>query len=254
MKFIGDYHLHTRVSDGRSDISDYVKAAKEKGLDEIAISDHSFSTLFFHATEKKLKAQREAIASFADSGIKVYQGIEGNIIGGVLDVPETEMRKLDVLTVGFHRFITPFEMRGESRFLMINGFGSARAKQKLKEKNTEAYLSVLKSYPVDIVAHLGHRAPVDFKRVCECAKENGAYIELNAKHLDTLKDGIQDAVASGVNFIVGTDAHRADRTGEFKAVEEFIKEQNIPLDRVFGVEDRKPVFKNKEGWTYGRNV
>ena len=198
MKFIGDYHLHTRVSDGRSDISDYVKAAKEKGLDEIVISDHSFSTLFFHATEKKLKAQRTAIASF--------------------------------------------------------GFGSTRAKQKLKEKNTEAYISVLKSYPVDIVAHLGHRAPVDFKRVCECAEENGAYIELNAKHLDTLKDGIQDAVASGVSFIVGTDAHRADRTGEFKAVEEFIKEQNIPLDRVFGMENRKPVFKNKEGWTYGRNV
>lgn len=254
MKFIGDYHLHTRVSDGRSDISDYVKAAKEKGLDEIAISDHSFSTLFFHATEKKLKAQRKAIASFADSGIKVYQGIEGNIIGGVLDVPETEIRKLDVLTVGFHRFITPFEMRGESRFLIINGFGGTRAKQKLKEKNTEAYISVLKSYPVDIVAHLGHRAPVDFKRVCECAEENGAYIELNAKHLEALKDGIQDAVASGVSFIVGTDAHRADRTGEFKAVEEFIKEQNIPSDRVFGMENRKPVFKNKEGWTYGRNV
>lgn len=246
MKFFGDYHLHTRVSDGRVDINAHVAAAKRKGLSEIAISDHSFSSLFYHATEKKLGKQREEIAALNRYGVKIYQGIEGNLIGNKLDVPNSVIRELDVLTVGFHRFITPAKMQGESRFLLKNGFGSERAKKALIDENTRNYISVIENYPIDIIAHLGHRAPVDFKAVCECAGKHGVYIELNAKHLDALENGIDDAIASGVNFIVGSDAHGAKNTGEFAAVERFIIRHNIPLDRVFGADGNVPTFKDKK--------
>lgn len=254
MRFTGDYHLHTRASDGHASVADCVRVAKDRGLDEIVISDHSFSTFIYHVTADKLLVQRKEIDSLSDSGVKVYAGIEGNIIGERLDVPQSAVRALDVLTVGFHRFITPSKNMGEGRFLMTNGFGTARAKEKLKDKNTEAYISVLRNYPVDIVAHLGHRAPVDFARVCECARETGAYIEINAKHLDTLADWIDVAVCLGVNFIVGTDAHSAKAIGGFSAVGDFISKRNIPMDRIFGIDGRKPTFKDKREWTDGRNL
>ena len=254
MKFFGDYHLHTRVSDGRVDINAHAAAAKRKGLSEIAISDHSFSTLFFHATKKKLLRQRKEIDLLERCGVKVYNGIEGNLIGDKLDVPDEVIRELDVLTAGFHRFITPTKMRGESRFLLKNGFGSERAKKALIDENTRNYISVMENYPIDIIAHLGHRAPVDFKAVCECAKKHGVYLELNAKHLDALEEGIDEAIASGVNFIVGTDAHSTKNTGEFGEVEKFIIRYGIPLNRVYGVDGNLPTFKDKKEWTYGRDV
>ena len=254
MKFVGDYHLHTRVSDGHTDIADHVAVAKARGLSQIVISDHSFSTLIYHATEKKLQKQRDEISALEGCGIKIYQGIEGNLIGNEIDVPHGVIRTLDVLTVGFHRFITPTKMNGEHSFLLVNGFSGERAKSKLKDKNTEAYLSVIKKYPIDIIAHLGHRAPVDIAKVCECAKEHGVYIELNEKHLDTLEDGIDGAIESGVNFIVGTDSHKAKKTGDFTAVEQFIIKHKIPMHRVYGVDGNMPTFKDKKEWSYERDV
>lgn len=242
------------MSDGRADIADHVRAAKRKGLSQIAISDHSFSTFLYHATRGKLDRQKEEIAALSDCGIRIFQGIEANLIGEKLDVPHAVIRGLDVLTVGFHRFISPSKMSGEGKFLLTNGFGSDKAKERLVCRNTEAYVSVLENYPVDIIAHPGHRVPVDFVKVCECAARHNAYIELNAKHLDALESGIKDALSTEVNFIVGTDAHSAKRTGDFFEVEKFIIKHGIPLERVFGVDDNFPIFKDKKEWTYGRDV
>ncbi len=254
MKFCGDYHLHTGVSDGRSDISAHVEAARRRGLSQIAVSDHSFSTFMYHATKKKLEKQKAEIEKLSDCGIKIFQGLEANIIGGALDAPHSVIRNIDVLTIGFHRFITPSKMNGESKFLLVNGFGGARAKEKLICKNTEAYISVLENYPVDIIAHLGHRAPVDTVKVCECAARHNVYLELNAKHLDALENTIDEALSTDVNFIVGTDSHSAKTTGDFSAVEKFIVRRGIPACRVFGIDGNMPVFKDKGEWKYGSNV
>lgn len=254
MEFFGDYHLHTRVSDGRTDIKGHAAAAMARGLSQIAVSDHSFATLLCHATEKKLLRQWEEISALNGCGIKIYRGIESNLIGSRLDVPDSVIRGLDVLTVGFHRFILPSEMQGERGFILKNGFCGERTRKNLIDVNTENYLTAMKSYPIDIIAHLGHRAPVDVGRVCECARLHGVYIELNAKHLDALGDGIDDAIASGVSFIVGTDAHSAKSTGDFSAVGQFILKHKIPLERVCGINGNLPTFKDKREWTYGRDV
>jgi len=254
MKFVGDYHLHTYVSDGRATVTRHVRAAKERGLCQIAVTDHSFSTFLYHQSEEKFEKQRNEILSLDDSGVKVFQGIEANIIGGDLDVPHSVIRKCDVLTAGFHRFISPAKMNGKRRFILTNGFGSKRAKERMTVCNTEAYISVMENYPVDVIAHLGHRAPVDIAKVCECAYKHNVYIELNAKHVSALADGITSAIDSGVKFIVGTDAHSADKTGEFRAVRDFIDGYGVPLDRVYGLEGNLPVFKDKKEWTYGHDV
>lgn len=255
MKFAGDYHLHTFASDGRASVENHIAAAKRMGLEEIAIADHSFSTLLCHVTEKKFAAQNRTVSELSmRQGIKVLQGIEGNIAGSRLDVPQSVIRRCDVLIAGFHRFVSQ-KFAGEDRgWIMSNGFGSRAAREKLIVKNTEAYIAVMERYPIDIIAHLGHRAYVDFGAVCECAAKHDVYIELNAKHLDTLEGGITAALESGVNFIVGSDAHSAGRTGELQSIAEFIKRHGLPLDRIYGTEGRLPSFKDKRKWTYGNDV
>jgi len=251
MYISGDYHLHTYASDGRASVKDHALAAKARGLKEIAITDHSFSTLFCNMTEKKFGKQSAEINELSGDDLKIYQGIEGNIIGNRLDVPPSIIRKLDVLLVGFHRYVTLFKTTKEERkFLLTNGFSSEKNKEKLAVYNTEAFVSVLEKYPVDVIAHLGHRTPLHFERIFECAAHNGTYIELNEKHIETLEAHIDGAINSGVKFIIGSDSHKKNRIGEFRRVEEFIKKYSVPLERVFGTDGNKPEFKDKKGWQF----
>ncbi len=246
MKFAGDYHTHTFASNGRSTLIQNVTEAKAAGLEEIVVSDHGFKSIFANMTAKKFEKQQAFINS--NKGVRVLQGLESNLVlpDGTIDAPDEFIMRLDVLTVGFHRYVVPRFMF--TRFIFVNGFGSRKAKQKLIDINTQAYVSVLEKYPVDIVAHLNHKAPVNARAIFEKAKETGAYIELNAKHLNDFLPLVGDAIESGVNFIVGSDAHSKKDIGKFGEVAKFITDNKIPLDRVFGTEGNLPKFKDKKDW------
>ncbi len=251
MVFDGDFHLHTKVSDGHSSVAELVACARARGLKQIAITDHSFSSLICHQTLEKFEAQRAEID--AESGLRVYQGIEANIVdeAGSLDVPDEIVRRAEVLTVGFHRFVALMFKPCSRKFLLVNGFMSERARRKLYDYNTEIFLRTLERYPADIVAHIGHRCPVDFVRIAEeCAKRD-VFVEFNEKHILStagFAENFDDILATGVKFIVGSDAHRTDRVGKFDNVRKFLSERNVPLDRVYGVDGNLPSFKDKSEW------
>ena len=246
MKFVGDYHTHTVASDGHSTLSDNVAAAKRAGLLEIVVSDHGFQTVLKGMTPKKFEFQQEFESG--EKSIRVLRGLESNILNtaGEIDTPDEYIRRLDVLTVGYHRYLKPKHMF--TKFIFTNGFGTRRAKQKLVDMNTCAYVQALEKYPIDIVAHLNHKALVNARPIFEKARETGAYIELNAKHLDTFLPLVKDAVESGVNFIVSSDAHRSKDIGAFDEIAKFVENNNIPLERVFGLEGNQPTFKDKKNW------
>ena len=246
MKFAGDYHTHTFASDGRSTLKQNVAQANAAGLEEIVVSDHGFKSIFANMTKKKFARQQAFIK--ANEGVRVLQGLESNLVlpDGTIDTPDEYIRRLDVLTVGFHRYVVPKFMF--TKFIFVNGFGSRAAKKKLATVNTQAYVSALEKYPVDIVAHLNHKAPVNARAIFDKAKETGAYIELNAKHLNDFLPLVKDAIESGVNFIVGSDAHSFKDVGRFDEVAKFIEDNKIPLERVFGTDGNLPQFKDKKDW------
>ncbi len=256
MEIYGDYHTHTFASDGRCSIFARAKRADELGLEEFAVSDHSFGSTIFHMTKCKWARQKRQIASLKCKA-RVLHGIEANLVGeqGDCDVPSDVIRDCDLLIVGFHRFIGFCgEKRGgySRKWLFENGFCSKSKREKLVKVNTRAYLAVMDKFPVDVIAHLNHRALVDVKAVCLKAKEKNVYIELNEKHLDQLAPYAKDLVESGVNFIVGTDAHDVKKTGKFDKTIAFLLEHNIPLERVFGINSNKPTFKDKTDWKEGK--
>ncbi len=251
MKINGDYHLHTRYSDGRCSSFAHAKKAKQLGLEEIAVTDHSFASFIFHMTKRKWAKLTGEIDGI--DGIRVLKGIEGNIINdsGDIDVPCDIIRDSDILLCGFHRFLGFDYVNKAPNFIKVNGYGSLKDRERIKDINTLAIINALRRYPIDVIAHLNHRMIVDVMAVCEEARVQGVYVELNAKHLDALENSAKDMIDSGVNFIIGTDAHDTRKTGKLKRVEDFILRHDIPLDRVYGVDDNLPKFKDKKDWNNG---
>lgn len=251
IEFDGDFHMHSKASDGHCSIERLADEAKRKGLKAIAISDHSFTSLFCHQSYAKFAAQCAEID--AVTGIEIYHGIEANIVAedGTIDVPDDVIPCTRPLTAGFHRFVELMFKRSSRRFLLVNGFLSERERQKLKDVNTEAFLNAIERYPLDIVAHLGHRCPVDMVKIAEACKKRGVYLEFNEKHIaDTtgFESDIDRVAATGVNFIVGSDAHSASAVGKFDRVREFIQRHDIPLERIYGINGNMPTFKDKSEW------
>lgn len=249
MNIRGDYHIHTRVSDGHGSVADKYACAAARGIAEIAIADHGFGSFAFHQTARKFARQREDVErANAGGSVRVYQSIEANIVDdeGTLDVSGEVIARCDILHMGFHRFLAPRYVVRDAAYVLVNGWAAcgAREDKVRREKNTRAYIAAMERYPVDVLCHLNHRAVTDAARVCAVAAELGVYVELNEKHIETLEGDIDEILATGVKFILGSDAHRTDKVGLFPRVSDFVKKHGIPEDRICGV-GAEPVFRDK---------
>lgn len=253
MKIIGDYHVHTKASDGNGTVSDVVSVARKNGLEEVAITDHSFASILCHQTTKKFFAQKVFAEKENEKGdIKILVGIEGNIINGNgdMDVPDEIIRECDVLHLGFHRLLQHKYVKRARSFILVNGWASKKRREKMMEYNTKAYLNAIEKYPIDVIVHLSNRALVDVERICKAAMKKDIYVELNAKHIDAFEDCIEKVVGSGVKLIVGTDSHNYKKVGDVNVIVDFLGRHGIDVENVYGI-GKKPTFKDKSD--YGKN-
>jgi DNA polymerase (family 10) len=193
----GDLHVHTSDSDGHDSIEAMAYAAREQGLDYLAITDHSRRLAMARGLDpRRLDRQIDQIDRLNARlrGITVLKGIEVDILeDGTLDLPDSILQRLD-LVVGavHHRFDLP------------------RAKQ------TERLLRAMDQRHFSILAHptgrlIGEREPcdVDLLRVLRHARQRGCFVELNSQpaRLDLDDTACQMAKAEGVLVSVNSDAH-----------------------------------------------
>ncbi len=82
-----DYHMHTRYSDGRRDLREYIAEAEKKRIDEIGFSDHIYlekrQWSMNHADLPKYMSNIEALKSKSQVSIKT--GLEVDFILGRMD-------------------------------------------------------------------------------------------------------------------------------------------------------------------------
>jgi DNA polymerase (family 10) len=193
----GDLHVHTRASDGHDTIEAMALAAKSRGLEYIAITEHSKRVTVAHGLDSvRLTKQVAEIAklNLELSGITVLAGIEVDILDdGTLDLPDSVMGKLDIVVAAVH-----------------SKFDLPRAKQ------TERILKALQNPLVSILAHptgrlIDERPPydVDMTRIIRMAKTRGVALEVNAhpERLDLLDTYCQMAKEEGVLVAINSDAH-----------------------------------------------
>ena len=234
MKFVGDYHTHTIYSHGKGDIIDNAREAKKRGLKQIAITDHGFGHLLYGVNRKKLPEMREKIKQAeAETGVKILLGVEANFCStkGDVDVTEEDLKNLDILLVGHHRFVKS-SLADKFKFFIPNMIFKNHPSKKLLERNTAVILQALDKYPINILTHLNYEMRVDIEAVAKKAVEKGTLIELNERKMMFTQDEIDLMVGLGVKFVVNSDAHRPERVGDFTNATAFIQKFNIPKENI----------------------
>lgn len=199
----GDLHVHTRWSDGIATIREMAQAAKDRGYQYLAISDHSPSLVVAGGlTPERLRQQWEEIRRVADElGFPILRAAEVDILrDGSLDLPDEVLAELDFVTASIH-----------------TGF-----RQDLGTI-TQRILRAMANPHVDSIAHptgrlLGRREPypVDMDRVIEAAVRTRTCLEINAspERLDLSAEDARQARDAGVMTVINTDAHQVETLDE----------------------------------------
>ena len=193
----GDFHVHTKWSDGHDSIEDMVKAAKALGYKYIAITDHSVGRgIAKGLNEERLRKQIEEIRRLNQSlgDFHILTGIEVDIrADGTIDLPDALLSELDVVIAAIHSAMTQSE-----------------------EQITRRLLNAIENPHVDIIAHptcrlIGEREPaaVDMEAVFKAALRHNKALEINAMpdRLDLKDTHIYRGRELGVKLVMGTDAH-----------------------------------------------
>ena len=167
-KIIADYHTHTVYSHGKGSIEDNVKKAIEKGLKTIAITDHGSKHFIFGVSEKRLLKQKKEIVQIRKKypDFQLLFGVESNITGidGGYDITSGFENNFDIILCGFHKPVWADKLSDYTN-IFYNSYSHyiyEPTKEQI-EKNTKAYINLIKSKPIDIISHLNYHLKVDMK-------------------------------------------------------------------------------------------
>ena len=242
MRLFGDYHTHTTYTHGTSTIEENVQQAETIGLKEIAITEHSYNG-FNHIKPGDLPKIKADIDNIRDKyDVKILLGIEANLISeyGDIDIADEELKELDVVILGYHK-ASKMKLSQFIKFALPNKLRRKPTNKQI-ERNTQAYINAMDKHRINILAHLGYaNCAVDCVRLAkECAQRN-IYIELNGKRINFTREDIAGMIATGVKFIVNSDAHKKVNVGKNSMAFNLIEKYNIPLEQVANV-DKLPKF------------
>ena len=253
MILLGDYHTHTKYSrhhHGKGTILENASVALNKGLKQIAITDHGFNHTFYGVRRKDIPNVKEDILNAKEvTGVDILLGVEANLIScdGKIDVVEQDFEFLDILLMGHHKMVKMSTLKDRIKLGYANMYGSPyRPSQERLNRNTTAFLKALDKYPIDVITHLNYGCPTDTLAVARMAKEKGTLIELNGKRINFTDEELEVMASEGVKFIVDSDAHSPDRVGECNNALNLIFRLGLPLSQVVNI-DKLPKFSAKRG-------
>lgn len=215
-RMVYDHHTHTTYSHGKGSILDNVRAAHEKGLKSIAITDHGPGNFFYGMKMKLIPQMREDIKAAKEiyPDVKVFLGVEANTILKVpyLDVRPSEWDKLDIVLAGYH-----FAVMGSG--MVPNRLGLKS--RSLLVQNTDMILNALYysedcGNHIDILTHPGDKGPFDIDNIARACEDTGTFMEINLKHPHLSVSEIKIAAKYDVKFVISSDAHVPQNVGIFE--------------------------------------
>jgi DNA polymerase (family 10) len=194
----GDVHMHTHATDGHNSIREMADAALERGLEYIAITDHSKNLAMTNGLDAERAMEHvqriRQVDREMEGRIRVFTGIEVDILGdGELDLPDEVLAEMDVVIASVHTLFN-----------------------QPKEETTQRVLRAIENPYVRILGHptgrlLLRREPfaIDLPAILRRAAELGVAVEHNAapERLDLSDRDLRLAKELGCKIVVNTDSH-----------------------------------------------
>jgi len=193
----GDLHMHSTETDGKDDVRTMAEAARDAGLQYIAITDHSQALAMANGLDERRALEHAARIRAVDAeapGVRLLAGVECDIRSdGTLDLADDCLAALDLVIVSVH-----------------SAFDQER------QRMTDRILRAIENPHVDIVGHptgrrILKRQPyaVDMEAVVDAAKKHGVALEINCQvdRLDLNDVHAKLARDRGVPIVISTDAH-----------------------------------------------
>lgn len=217
-----DLHTHTLASGhAYNTIDEMVKAAQEKGLTHLGITEHAPK---MPGTCHEFYFQNLKVVERKRDGLELLLGSEANIIdySGRVDLSEYILKQMDVVIASLH---TPCIKPGKC------------------EDNTAALVGAMNNPYINIIGHPDDgRFPVDYEIVVKTAKETKTLLEINNNSLRPIgpRVGTREndikmlklCMEYEVPVIFGSDAHVAKDVGNFDMIIPLIKELEFPEELI----------------------
>lgn len=239
-----DFHTHSVYSrigpyiHGKGTILENVRAAHERGLSELAITDHGPSD-FYGLNPKRIPEMRSdieaAMKEYPD--VKVYLGVEADIVDtkNGLDVPSEDFALYDFVNAGYH-YVPNSNMA--ANFKAFNLPVSDKTKERLRKQNTLRILKALKNNNIKILTHPGDKAYIDEKLVAMACAETGTLVEINARHKHPDAEDLKIYAAHDVKFVISSDAHKPENVGCYDKSLALAFEAGIDIERIVNIRER----------------
>lgn len=203
----GDVHMHTTETDGRNSILEMAEAGIARGLQYIAITEHTKNLAMTNGLDEKralehIRRIREVDAQM-QGRIRIFTGIEVDILkDGSLDLDDEVLAQMDVVIASIHSY---FELP--------------------REEMTARVLRAVENPNVEILGHptgrqILRREPyaMDTGTVIRRCAELGVAVEHNAapERLDLSDRDLRMAKECGCKIVINTDAHTTRVVGEWR--------------------------------------
>ena len=202
----GDLHMHSTETDGKDDVRTMAVAAREAGLQYIAITDHTQSLAMANGLDERRALEQAARIRAIDAeslGIRLLAGAECDIKpDGSLDLADECLAALDLVIVSVHSAFTQD-----------------------RQQMTDRLLRAIEHPHVDILGHptgrrILKRPPyaVDMEAVVDAASRHGVAIEINCQvdRLDVNDVHAMLARDRGVPIVISSDGHSRHAFGRLR--------------------------------------
>ena len=202
----GEVHMHTVETDGRNTIEEMAQAAKDRGYQYIAITDHSKNLAFANGLDDKRAVEHIARIRAANDqidGITIMAGIEVDILAdGELDLSDSVLEQMDVVVASVHSAFNQEPQQMTDRLLRAIG-----------NKN----MSIL-GHPTGRLLLRRDAYQFDMDAILKAALKNRVAMELNAypDRLDLNDVHLRMARERGVKIVINTDAHHTSHFEKIK--------------------------------------
>jgi DNA polymerase (family 10) len=193
----GDVHMHTTETDGRDTLEDMAAAAAARGLEYIAITDHSRALAMANGLDEEralAHAARVRALNGRHRGLTLLAGIECDILSdGRMDLSDDCLSRLDIVIGSVHSALSQTE-----------------------QEMTARLIRAIEHPSVDVIGHPTNRrllrrqaSQVHIEKVIDAAARNGVALEINSnpERLDLADSHARLARDRGVKLVISTDAH-----------------------------------------------